>query len=203
MPQPRPQNVPQGYPGQRPQNAPMYPGQRPAYAPNPVRPAYPNGYPNSAWGARSYPGGAPNTQHLGPWLNEHRSAPQDQEKLLRNDPSFNRLSPNDQQKVLRQLHNVDQMPEAERQRREARTEAIERLSPQERMQASMAARRWSTLPQDRQALMRRAFNDLRSVPPDQRSTVLGSARYQNMFSPEERGMLSDVLKAEPYTVPRP
>jgi hypothetical protein len=32
--------------------------------------------------------------------------------------------------------------------------------------------------------------------------VLNSSRYQSQFSPEERGMLTDVLRAEPYAGPR-
>jgi hypothetical protein len=43
-----------------------------------------------------------------------------------------------------------------------------------------------------------AFRDLRSVPLDQRQTVLNSARYQGAFSPEERGILTDLLRVEPY-----
>jgi hypothetical protein len=46
--------------------------------------------------------------------------------------------------------------------------------------------------------MKNAFRDLRSVPPEQRQTVLNSARYQGAFSPEERGILSDMLRVEPY-----
>jgi hypothetical protein len=51
-------------------------------------------------------------------------------------------------------------------------------------------------------MMKNAFRDLRSVPPDQRSTVLNSARYQNQFSPQERGILSDLLRVEPYEPPK-
>jgi len=54
------------------------------------------------------------------------------------------------------------------------------------------------LPPDRQALMRNAFRDLRAVPLDQRQTVLNSSRYQGVFTPDERGILGDVLRAEPY-----
>jgi hypothetical protein len=50
--------------------------------------------------------------------------------------------------------------------------------------------------------MRNAFRDLRSVPPDQRPMVLNSNRYQNMFSPDERGILSDMLRVEPYEPPQ-
>jgi hypothetical protein len=31
---------------------------------------------------------------------------------------------------------------------------------------------------------------------------LNSARYQGQFSPQERGILSDMLKVEPYEAPR-
>jgi hypothetical protein len=72
------------------------------------------------------------------------------------------------------------------------------MSPQDRMQVNMSARRFANMPQDRQALMRGAFRDLRGVPPDQRPTVLNSSRYQGVFSPDERGALSDMLRVEPY-----
>jgi len=36
------------------------------------------------------------------------------------------------------------------------------------------------------------------VPLDQRQMVLNSSRYQGVFTPEERGILSDFLHAEPY-----
>jgi hypothetical protein len=47
-------------------------------------------------------------------------------------------------------------------------------------------------------MMSSAFRDLRSVPLDQRQMVLNSSRYQNVFSPEERSILTDMLRAEPY-----
>jgi hypothetical protein len=136
---------------------------------------------------------------LGDWLNQHRSLPvQEQERMLRNDPAFRRLSPADQQRVVEQLHQVNQLSEEQRQRRVARNEMLEHLSTQDRLRINDSARRWVALPVDRQSLMKRAFKDLRSVPLDQRQTVLNSARYQGVFSPEERGILSDLLRVEPF-----
>jgi hypothetical protein len=93
---------------------------------------------------------------------------------------------------------VDQLTEEQRQRRLARNEIIQRLSPPERMRINNSARRWTELPTQRQAMMKNTFRDLRAVPPDQRQTVLNSARYQSAFTPEERGLLSDMLRVEPY-----
>jgi hypothetical protein len=132
----------------------------------------------------AYPGYKPPVQgppgHLGDWLNQHRNLP------------------GEQQRVIQQLHQVNQLTEDQRLRREARTQMIERLSPQERMQVNNSARRWASLQVDRQTMMKNAFRDLRAVPADQRQTVLNSARYQGAFTPEERGILSDMLRVEPY-----
>jgi hypothetical protein len=72
------------------------------------------------------------------------------------------------------------------------------MSPQERMQVTNSARLWANQPPERQGMMKNAFRDLRSVPLDQRQTVLNSARYQGVFSPQERDILSNMLRAEPY-----
>ncbi len=140
--------------------------------------------------------------HLQDWLNRNSNSTQDQEKQLRSDPSFKRLPQADQQRLTQQLRSVDRMPEQQRDRRLARNEMLERLSPEERMSINRSGRDWSALPADRQTQMRRAFQDLRDVPPDQRQTVLNSSRYQNMFTPQERGILSDFLKVEPYEAPQ-
>ena len=62
---------------------------------------------------------------------------------------------------------------------------------------------WTAQPPQRQAMMTRAFRDLRTVPPDQRLSVLNSGRYKGAFSPEERSILADMLRVEPYQSARP
>jgi hypothetical protein len=118
--------------------------------------------------------------------------------MLRSDPSFRGLPSSEQQRVVSQLHQVNQMPEEQRQRRLARAEALEHMSPQDRMRVTNSAQRWAAQPAERQALMKSAFRDLRGVPTDQRLTVLNSDRYKGVFSAEERGILADMLRVEPY-----
>ncbi len=201
---PRAQNQPRAYGNVAPRMPRSF---APQNAPAAVRPAMPgSAYQGQGYARPAYPGVggtyAP-PGHLGAWLNAHRGvSAQDQERMLRNDPSFNRLPSEQQQRLMQQLNRVDQMPEAQRERRLARAENLERLSPQQRAQVQDAGRRFTTLPPDRRALVGNAFRDLRAVPPDQRETVLNSARYQNTFSPEERGILSNWLSVEPYQPPR-
>ncbi len=178
---------------------------RPAYngagAEGAARPEYPGGgnvrpaLPGNA-GQYAFPPG-----HLGSWLNQHQNLA-GQEKLLRNDPNFNRLSPADQQRLMQQLRQVNQLPAGERERRLERAERIERMTPQERMQLAQSTRELRALPPDRQAQVSQAFRDLRGVPEDQRQTVIDSDRYRNQFSPEERGILTNLLRAEPYEPPQ-
>jgi hypothetical protein len=133
---------------------------------------------------------------------QHQNMPVgQQERMLRQEPGFNRLSPAEQQHQVQQLYRLNQMPEARRDRRLARNEAIERLSPADREQVRQSSSRLATLPPDRQMMVRRAFRDLRGVPVDQRQTMLNSARYNAAFSPQERGILSNLLRVEPYEGP--
>jgi len=198
--QDRPQGRPQQRPGQPQTPAPAYRQPAPTYpnasygGPTPTRPAYPGANRPLYNNPRYAPPG-----HLQSWLEQHRNLPlQDQERLLRNDPAFNRQSAGEQQREMQQLHSVDQMPEQQRERRLARNEMLERLNPQERMNLNQASRSFATLPPDRRQMVKRAFQDLRSVPLDQRQTVLNSARYQGQFSPQERDILSNFLRVEPY-----
>jgi hypothetical protein len=160
----------------------------------PARPPY-NGTPYSV---------RPQTAgHLPDWMAQHRNLPVgQQERLLRGEPGFNRLNPGEQQREIQELHELNQLPEAQRERRLARNEAIERLSPVERMQTNQAFFQLRALAPDRQVMVHRAFHDLRGVPVDQRDTMLNSARYSSAFSPQERGILSNLLRVEPYEGPR-
>jgi hypothetical protein len=173
----------------------------PAQSPQPITPNHETvrpALPNAPTTSTVYPGAVP-PGHLGSWLNQHGNLPvQGQEQLLRGDPSFKRLPQSDQQRLVQQLQQVNKLPEQERQRRLARAESIERMNPQQRMELNQSTRQLSNLPADRQNIVKRAFRDLRGVPLDQRQTVLNSERYQGQFTPEERGILNNLLRAEPY-----
>lgn len=188
------------------------------YGANAARPAYQGSNSGANYGRPGYgstpayngsrrpaytgQGGAP-PGHLEDWLSRHQNVPvQDQERMLKSDPSFNHQAPAQQQREVQQLHQLNQMPEAQRDRRLARNEMLERLSPEERMSINRSGREWAALPADRQGMMKRAFQDLRGVPLDQRQTVLNSARYQGAFSPQERNILSNFLRVEPYQPPQ-
>jgi Protein of unknown function (DUF3106) len=204
-PQRRPSDAPQGRPGNNVQGRPQanYTQRPSGYAPTVPQQGYAGARPSyngSPYAVRPNPQAA---GHLPQWMNQHQNLSADQqERLLRQEPGFNRLSPGDQQREIQQLHRLNQMPEAQRQRRLAWNEALERLSPAERMQVNQSARQLATMPADRQAMVRRAFQDLRGVPVDQRETILNSARYNATFSPQERGVLSNLLRVEPYDGPR-
>jgi Protein of unknown function (DUF3106) len=139
------------------------------------------------------------TQHLGPWLQGHGSLPpQQQERALRSEPGFNRLNPQAQQKLMDRMHQLDRMPPAQRQRTVDHIEAMERLSPQMRQQVRTSVQQFHSLPPDRQVLVKKAFRDLRAYPPDARAAMMRSSRFASQFTPQERGILGNVLTLEPY-----
>ena len=138
-------------------------------------------------------------EHLPEWLAQHQNMSfTEQENLLRREPGFSRLGPEQQQRVLDRLRSLDARPPAERQRMVARNEAFERLSPEGKQNVRGAAQALNQMPGDRQRMMRRAFNDLRHIPPGQREAILNSARFSHTFSPQERHVLGSLLSIEPY-----
>ncbi len=195
---------------------------RPAYHPNPPAPGTQNGQGGNVNQPRA--GGAqkptlngkgmrPTDQfrqgvppgHLADWLNQHRNLPPaQQEQLLLKDPTFLRLNPMEQRKVLNQLHQMETMNDQQLQRRLARAELIEHLSPADKIEVNASAERMRDLPPERRQMLRRAFQDLRGVPMEDRDMVLSSAYYRKTYSPAERIILHDVLRVEPYepVVPR-
>lgn len=200
---PESHNQPQSR-NQNPTSAQIRPGEPVRTQPSMVVPARPP-YTGRDSGARrpvAPPPGVFPPGHLGSWLNLHGNLPvQGQEQLLRNDPSFQRLPASDQQRLMRQLQEVNQLPVQQRERRLERAEIIEHMNPLQRMQLYQSARELSGLSPARQALVKRAFRDLRGVPLDQRATVLNSQRYQSQFTPQERSILTNLLRAEPYQPP--
>lgn len=184
------------------QNPPQRPGSGygnqnrnglPQYSRNPQTPEGAGLNPNDQVRVGTPPG------HLADWLSQHRDLPpEQQEQILRRDPYFNHLNPVEQRRVINQLYRMDGMNAKQRARRIARAEAIERLSPQERMQVNASMQRMQLLPIPRRQLVRQAFRDLRAVPPGQRDSMLNSNYYRSAYTPDERLILHDLLTVEPY-----
>ena len=145
-----------------------------------------------------------NQPHLGTWLARHGNlTPQQQERALQSEPGFNRLPPETQQKLMNRLQQLNRMPPNQRERTMDRIEAMERLSPQMRQQVRASVQQFHALPADRQRLVKKAFRDLRDYPPEQRQAMMNSGQFQAQFTPQERGILGNILAVEPYQpVPR-
>lgn len=139
------------------------------------------------------------TQHLGEWLATHQNlAPAEQEKALQREPGFSKLPPEQQQRLENRLRDLNNKTPEQRQRTINRVEAWERMSPEQKQQVTNSTAQLRALPPDRQISLRKAFRDLRGVPPDERQAVLNSGRFQSQYSPQERGILSNLLTIEPY-----
>lgn len=141
----------------------------------------------------------PGQEHLPQWYRQHKDMTfQQQEHALRHQPGFNRLSPAQRRRVLNRLRYLDSQPPAVRRRMMARNEAFERLSPERRQEVRAAAQAFQRMPLYRKQQLGRAFNVLRTLPPDQRTAILNSARFQAQYTPRERHILGNLLSIEPW-----
>ena len=144
----------------------------------------------------------PSAGHLPDWLAHHQNLPmQEQEKLLQRNREFSQLTPQAQQRIMDQLHRIDRMPVAQRQRYLARNEAMERLTPTERTAFNESLHAVSTLPPERRAALSEAFRHLRQYPIAKRKELLRSAPYTDSLNDQERAILENLLRVEPYLPP--
>jgi hypothetical protein len=149
------------------------------------------GHPNSGSHAASQ-------QHLPDWIQKNQGlSPQQQQQRLQQERGYSHLSPDEQRRLQSTLAHVNQMPPDQRQRTLERNENMERLPPERQQQVRTSAARFAQLPPDRQQAMREAIRNLRNVPPGLRQSQLNSPQY-NQLSPEERGIVGNLLTIESY-----
>jgi Protein of unknown function (DUF3106) len=142
-------------------------------------------------------------QHLGEWMQKNQGlTPDGQIKRLQQERGFSQLTPQQQQNATNRLRELNQMPPEQRQRRLEQVENMERLSPQKQEQVRASARQLGQMPPDRQQAVKDAIRNLRNVPPGLRESELNS-KYGSQFSPQERGVVGNLLSVESYHPPPP
>ena len=146
---------------------------------------------------------APGQEHLGEWMKKNQGLTPDQQiEKLQRERGFNQLTPQQQQGVTNRLRQLDQMPPQQRQRVLERVENMEHLSPQQQEQVRASARTLGQMPADRQQAVKDAIRNLRNVPPGLRESELNS-KYGSQLTPQERGIVGNLLSVESYHPPPP
>jgi hypothetical protein len=177
-----------------PQGQPHSSGQ-PHYSAPPHTSAPPSHYPSQPK--------PPGELHLNEWMRQNQGlSPQEQSRKLREEPGFKQLPPQQQQQLTNRLQDLNRKPPDERERTLQRVENMERLPPERQQQIRASAARLDQLPPERQTAVRDAMRSLRNVPPGLRQSELNSQKYGQM-SPEERGIVGNLLSVEPYRPPPP
>lgn len=145
----------------------------------------------------------PGQEHLGEWLQKNQGLTADQQiEKLQHEQGFSRLTPQQQQNATNRLRQLNQMPPEQRQHRLEQVENMERLSPQKQEQVRASARELGQMPPDRQQVVKGAIRNLRNVPPGLRESELNS-KYGSQLSPQERGVVGNLLSVESYHPPPP
>jgi len=149
--------------------------------------------PNNGPGAAQHPGPKP-----GDWLRQHQNlTPDQQEKLLENDPNFKKLSPERQAELKERLRKFNSLTPEQRERALNRMEYMGSLPQQQREQIREAQKTLQGLPPDRQVMVHKALRHLRQMPPEERQKVMNEDRFKSMFSEQERGVLGQLSAINP------
>lgn len=167
-------------------------GQNPAARPSVSNPAPKTGS-NKNKTSNPKPG-----YRMGDWLRAHQNlSPEQQEKLLENDPNFKHLPPQRQAELKERLRKFNSLPPAQRARALNRLEWMSNLTPQQRQDLRDANQTLQKLPQDRQVMIHKALRHLRQMNPQERQQEYESDRFKSTFSDEEQGILTKLASLGP------
>src|SRR5262249_5062616 len=135
---------------------------------------------------------------MGDWLQAHKDLPPDQQlKLLENDPAFKRLPPEKQNALRERLQKFNNLPPQKRDQALQRMEFLAKLSPTQRQQLRDANQQLQGLPAERQVAVHKAVRHLRQMPPDERKQVLDSDRFKGTFSDQEQKLIGQLAEMNP------
>jgi hypothetical protein len=135
---------------------------------------------------------------MGDWLQAHKDLPPDQQlKLLENEPGFKKL-PAERQAALRErLQKFNSLPPDKRNQALQRMEFLATLTAQQRQQLRDANQQLKGLPPDRQVAVHTALRHLRQMPPADRQQVIQSDRFRSTFSDQEQKLISQLAEMSP------
>ena len=135
---------------------------------------------------------------MGDWLTEHKNlSPEEQEKLLEKDPNFKNQTPQHQAELRERLRKFNSLTPEQRERALNRMQFMANLSKDQRQQIRDANQVLQGLPQDRQLMVHKALRHLRQMTPAERIQAMNEDRFKNMFSEQERGILTKLSAINP------
>lgn len=149
----------------------------------------------------------PNPQHAqrprGEWLRKYKEMPPAvQQRLLNNDPDFQKLPPERQQRLRQKLQQFNTLPPPQKEKIVQRMEAFDRLTPDQQQQARGLHAKMQNIPEDRRKMMRTALRSLRQMSPEQRTQVMNSDQFKGMFNDDERDVMRGLTEL-PIGQPQP
>jgi hypothetical protein len=135
---------------------------------------------------------------MGDWLTEHKNlSPEEQEKLLEKDPNFKNLSPQRQAELRERLRKFNSLSPQQRERALNRMQFMANLSKDQRQQIRDANQVLQGLPEDRRIMVHKALRHLSQMTPAERARAMSEDRFRNMFSEQERSILTKLSAINP------
>jgi len=135
---------------------------------------------------------------MGDWLRAHKDLPPDQQlKLLENDPEFKKLPPQRQNELRERLKKFNSLPPEKRTEAFQRMEFLAKLTPPQREQLRNASQELNGLPPDRQVAVHKALRHLRQMPSAERQQIIQSDHFRTTFSDQEQKLISQLTEMNP------
>ena len=137
---------------------------------------------------------------MGDWLRTHQNLPpEQQEKLLENDPNFKKLPPDRQAALKERLRKFNSLTPEQKERALARMRFMASLTSAQRKEIRQANQKLETLPPERRVMVHTVLRRLRKMDPKERQQLLQSERFRGTFSAEEQQIVKQLASITPPT----
>jgi Protein of unknown function (DUF3106) len=139
-----------------------------------------------------------------PFMQFLRDLPPDQqERVLANNPRFKSLPPERQQQIRENLKRWNEASFEQRQVILQREEIVQSLSPEQRDELRQIFPRWRELPPGRRQVLMQNFRKLRDLAPADRENFLSSPELQQNLSSVELDILRSLNTLLPADAEKP
>ena len=132
-----------------------------------------------------------------PWALEglKDAPPEEQERLLQNNPRFQELPPERQEELRESLRRFQQLPPERREELLGRLRRFQELPPERREELLDRMRRFREMPPNQRELLEQRFAIFRSLTPEQREKAREIySRHWRALPPERRRALIEEFR---------
>ena len=130
----------------------------------------------------------------GPWVQKlGQMSPQEQERFLRNNQTFQNMPPEKQAKIRQNLQRWNNLSSEQKDRLRNNWDRFRAMTPEQRQHYQYdVLPKWQQMPPGRKQVINERLGALKDMTPEERQKATNDPQFMRGLSPDEQSMLRDL-----------